>query len=69
MIERAAYAQAAEVLDHLVALYPSSLNGPWNLADVNRLMGDTATAIRYYEECPLYVAFVLSMNISMSGGR
>ena len=32
-------------------LYPSSLNGPWNLANVHRLMGDTATAIRYYEEC------------------
>ena len=45
------YPAALEVLHHLVTLYPSSLDGPWNLANLHRLMGDTATAIRYYEEC------------------
>ncbi|MEJ2678426.1 MAG: tetratricopeptide repeat protein, partial [Gemmatimonadota bacterium] len=51
MMQRQAYPAALEVLHRLVELYPSSLNGPWNLANVHRLMGDTATAIRYYEEC------------------
>ena len=51
MMAREAYPAALEVLNELVRLYPSSLNGPWNLANLHRLMGDTATAIRYYEEC------------------
>jgi len=51
MMRRQAYPAALHVLHHLVELYPSSLNGPWNLANLHRLMGDTATAVRYYEEC------------------
>lgn len=51
MMERHQYDAALEVLHQLVALYPSSLNGPWNLANLHRLRGDTATAIRYYQEC------------------
>ncbi len=43
--------EAEEVLDHLVLLHPSSLDGPWRLANLHRLTGDTATAIRYYREC------------------
>jgi tetratricopeptide (TPR) repeat protein len=45
------YNAALEVLDHLVSLYPYSLDGPWQLANLHRVMGDTAAAIRYYEEC------------------
>ena len=48
---RGEYVAALEVLNLLAALYPSSLNGPWQLANLHRLRGDTATAIRYYEEC------------------
>ena len=51
MMEREAYTAALEVLNRLVELYPTSLDGPWNLANLHRLMGDTTTAIRYYEEC------------------
>ena len=42
---------ALEILNHLVELYPSSLDGPWQLANLHRVMGDTATAVGYYEEC------------------
>ncbi len=51
MVERQEYPAALEVLKHLVEIHPSSLNGPWRLANLHRLTGDTATAIRYYEEC------------------
>ncbi|NJD18092.1 MAG: tetratricopeptide repeat protein [Gemmatimonadetes bacterium] len=50
-MERGDHAAALETFRHLVELYPSSLNGPWGLANLHRVMGDTATAIRYYEEC------------------
>jgi enterochelin esterase-like enzyme len=49
--EREKYEEALEVLNHLVDLYPSSLDGPWQLGHLYREMGDTASAIRYYEEC------------------
>jgi len=42
---------ALEVLHHLVELHPYSLDGPWRLANLHRVMGDTATALRYYREC------------------
>jgi hypothetical protein len=51
MMERGSFPAALETFDHLVRLYPSSMNGPWGLANLHRAMGDSATAIRYYEEC------------------
>jgi hypothetical protein len=27
------------------------MNGVWGLANLHRVMGDTAAALRYYEEC------------------
>jgi hypothetical protein len=42
---------AFEVLNHLVAVQPSSLNGYWRLANLYRITADTANAIRYYKEC------------------
>ena len=51
LVERGDYAGALEILTHLVELHPSSMDGPWRLANLHRVMGDTATAIRYYEEC------------------
>ena len=51
MAGRGEYAAALDVLNRLAALYPSSLNGPWQLANLHRLRADTAAAIRYYEEC------------------
>lgn len=51
LVERGDYDEALEVLSHLVELHPSSLDGPWRLANLHRVMGDTATAIRYYREC------------------
>lgn len=50
-MDRGDHAAALETFRYLVNLYPSSLNGPWGLANLHRVMGDTATAIRYYEEC------------------
>ena len=50
-MERGEYQEALGVLNRLVEIYPSSLDGPWHLANLHRVMGDTATAIRYYEEC------------------
>ena len=35
----------------LVDIHPDSLDGPWQLANLHRIMGDTAAAIRYCEEC------------------
>ncbi len=49
--EREEYERSLEVLEHLVDLYPSALDGPWQLGHLYREMGDTASAIRYYEEC------------------
>jgi enterochelin esterase-like enzyme len=48
---RGKHEEALKVLHQLVALHPHSLDGPWQLANLHRVMGDTATAIRYYEEC------------------
>ena len=42
---------ALEVIQHLHHLYPASMNGIWRLANIHRELGDTATAIGYYEEC------------------
>jgi hypothetical protein len=42
---------ALEVLNHLMALHPSSMNGLWQLANLHREMGDTATAVSYYRRC------------------
>ena len=42
MVERQEYPAALEVLNHLVDVHPSSLNGPWRLANLYRLTGDTA---------------------------
>ena len=51
LVEQEEYEAALEILHHLVEIYPFSLDGPWQLANLHRLMGDTDTAIRYYEEC------------------
>ena len=51
LTDRREYEASLEVLHHLVEIYPHSLDGPWQLANLHRVMGDTATAIRYYEEC------------------
>jgi enterochelin esterase-like enzyme len=50
-MERGDHPAALETFRHLVELYPLSLNGPWGLANLHRVMGDTATAIQYYREC------------------
>ncbi len=49
--EREEYDEALKILRQLVGLYPSALDGPWQLGHLYREMGDTASAIRYYEEC------------------
>ncbi|MGW8265049.1 MAG: alpha/beta hydrolase-fold protein [Longimicrobiales bacterium] len=51
LAESGEHAAALGVLQHLVEIHPSSLDGPWRLANLYRVMGDTTTAIRYYEEC------------------
>ncbi len=51
MMERGEHRAALETFTHLVERYPSSMNGPWGMANLHRAMGDTASAIRYYEEC------------------
>lgn len=51
LVEEGKHQEALAVLNQLVETYPSSLDGPWRLANLYRVMGDTATAIRYYEEC------------------
>ena len=42
---------ALEIFLALHRLYPASMNGVWQLAHVYRELGDTATAIGYYQEC------------------
>lgn len=51
LVERGEHAAALGVLQHLVEIHPSSLDGPWRLANLYRVTADTARAIRYYEEC------------------
>jgi len=51
LVERGEYQEALSVLNRLVEIYPSALDGPWRLANLHRVMGDTTAAIRYYEEC------------------
>jgi tetratricopeptide (TPR) repeat protein len=51
LVEEGDYEGALAILDHLVELYPGSMNGPWQLANLHREMGDTVKAIQYYEEC------------------
>jgi tetratricopeptide (TPR) repeat protein len=51
LVERGDYDPALAVLQRLVEIHPSALDGPWRLANLYRVMGDTATAIRYYQEC------------------
>jgi len=51
LVEQGEHEAALEVLQHLVEIHPTSLDGPWQLANLYRVMGDTATAVRYYEEC------------------
>jgi enterochelin esterase-like enzyme len=51
LTDRGEYEASLEVLRFLVELYPHSLDGPWQLANLHRVMGDTTTAIGYYEEC------------------
>jgi enterochelin esterase-like enzyme len=51
LTEAQRFPAALEVLDHLVAVHPSSVNGYWRLANLYRVTGDTANAIRYYREC------------------
>jgi enterochelin esterase-like enzyme len=51
LTDRGEYEAALDVLNHLVEVYPHSLDGPWQLANLHRVMGDTVTAIRYYQDC------------------
>jgi enterochelin esterase-like enzyme len=51
LADKGEHEAALEILHNLVDIYPHSLDGPWQLANLHRIMGDTATAIRYYEEC------------------
>ncbi len=51
LTDRGEYESALDVLHHLVEMHPYALDGPWQLANLHRVMGDTTTAIRYYEEC------------------
>lgn len=51
MMGRGEHPEALRTFQRLVELHPSSLNGPWGLANLHRAMGDTATAIRFYQEC------------------
>jgi len=42
---------AIEMLEHLVELYPHSLNGWWRLAGIYRERGDIERALHYYRKC------------------
>lgn len=42
---------AIEVLEYLIEIYPSSLNGYWRLANVYRELGDREKAIEYLRKC------------------
>jgi predicted alpha/beta superfamily hydrolase len=43
--------EAIEMLEHLVELYPHSLNGWWRLAGIYRERGDIERALHYYRKC------------------
>jgi tetratricopeptide (TPR) repeat protein len=43
--------EAIEMLEHLVELYPHSLNGWWRLAGIYRERGEIERALHYYRKC------------------
>lgn len=49
--EKSAIAAALEILDYLVEVYPTSVDGYWRLANLYREQGDSETAIEYYRKC------------------
>ncbi|NIM49117.1 MAG: tetratricopeptide repeat protein [Gemmatimonadales bacterium] len=43
--------EAINMLEHLVQLYPHSLNGWWRLAGIYRERGEIERALHYYRKC------------------
>jgi enterochelin esterase-like enzyme len=51
LAERGRVDEAIEMLEHLVELYPHSLNGWWRLAGTYRERGEIERALHYYRKC------------------
>jgi enterochelin esterase-like enzyme len=51
LAERGRVDEAIEMLEHLVELYPHSLNGWWRLASIYRERGEIERALHYYRKC------------------
>jgi tetratricopeptide (TPR) repeat protein len=49
--EKGAGEAAIEILEYLIEVYPSSLNGYWRLANLHRELGNRGRAIEYYRKC------------------
>jgi hypothetical protein len=51
LAKRGAGDSAMEILKHLIEVYPTSVEGYWQLANMHRGLGDRDTAIEYYRRC------------------
>ena len=51
LAEKGGSEAAIEILEYLIEIYPSSLNGYWRLANLYRELGDRETAIENYRKC------------------
>jgi predicted alpha/beta superfamily hydrolase len=44
-------AEALELLEHVIDVYPTSLDGHWRLGNLLRELGDTSGALKHYKRC------------------
>jgi hypothetical protein len=51
LAKKGASDSAMEILEHLIEIYPTSVDGYWQLANINRELGDRGKAIEYYRKC------------------
>lgn len=51
LAERGESEAAVGILEYLIELHPSSLNGYWRLANLHRELGNRERAIEYYRKC------------------
>ncbi len=51
LTQNGANAPAVEILDYLIKVYPTSVDGYWRLANLHREQGDHEKAIEYYRKC------------------
>ena len=50
LLSRRKYSDVSVLLEYMLSLYPRSLNALMRMGDLNRILGDYETSIKYYDE-------------------